>query len=172
MARGEERRGAPGPQPGAANMRQMVGPTIIFHQTNISLSYPNMLTYQMVSPFIICWQYWPVLYTVHMSSKCFKVITQAHADQCKNLNLDKLDQIYQVWDAELSVVAQAHADQCKFAHDCSDCRRVSRFGVGQNLYIYKQVAYCYFLHLQRRPQLLLVEKNHFSSFPAEFEEAR
>ena len=79
-----------------------------------------------------------------MSSKCFKVITQAHADQCKNLNLDKLDQIYQVWDAELSVVAQAHADQCKFAHDCSDCRRVSRFGVGQNLYIYKQVAYCYF----------------------------
>jgi len=66
VARGEERRGAPGPQPGAANMRQMV------------------------------------------------------------------------WDAELSVVAQAHADQCKFAHDCSDCRRVSRFGVGQNLYIYKQ----------------------------------
>jgi len=43
-----------------------------------------------------------------------------------------------VWDSELSLVAQAHADQCKFAHDCSDCRRVSRFGVGQNLYIYKQ----------------------------------
>jgi len=42
------------------------------------------------------------------------------------------------WDPELSVVAQAHADQCKFAHDCSDCRRVNRFGVGQNLYIYKQ----------------------------------
>ena len=92
------------------------------------------------------------------------MITQAHADQCKNLNLDKLDQIYQVWDAELSVVAQAHADQCKFAHDCSDCRRVSRFGVGQNLYIYKQVAYCYFLHLQRRPQLLLVEKIIFRPF--------
>merc|ERR1712117_303397 len=66
IARGEEKRGKPGPQPGAANMRQMV------------------------------------------------------------------------WDSELSLVAQAHADQCKFAHDCSDCRRVSRFGVGQNLYIYKQ----------------------------------
>ena len=46
-----------------------------------------------------------------------------------------------MWDSELSLVAQAHADQCKFAHDCSDCRRVSRFGVGQNLYIYKQVGY-------------------------------
>jgi len=44
-----------------------------------------------------------------------------------------------VWDEELSVVAQAHADQCRFAHDCSDCRRVERWsGVGQNLYIYKQ----------------------------------
>jgi len=43
-----------------------------------------------------------------------------------------------IWDEELSRVAQGHADQCKFAHDCSDCRKVSRFGVGQNLYIYKQ----------------------------------
>merc|ERR1719245_2448515 len=43
-----------------------------------------------------------------------------------------------VWDEELSRIAQRHADQCKFAHDCSDCRKTSRFGVGQNLYIYKQ----------------------------------
>jgi len=43
-----------------------------------------------------------------------------------------------VWDDELAAVAQAHADQCMFEHDCSDCRRVDRFGVGQNLYIYKQ----------------------------------
>merc|ERR1719154_1031727 len=43
-----------------------------------------------------------------------------------------------VWDDELAKVAQAHADQCMFEHDCSDCRRVDRFGVGQNLYIYKQ----------------------------------
>jgi len=42
------------------------------------------------------------------------------------------------WDEELAKVAQRHADQCRFAHDCSDCRRVDRFGVGQNLYIYKQ----------------------------------
>lgn len=42
------------------------------------------------------------------------------------------------WDDELARVAQRHADQCNFNHDCSDCRRVSRFGVGQNLYIYKQ----------------------------------
>ena len=27
----------------------------------------------------------------------------------------------------------------QFSHDCSDCRRVSRFGVGQNLYLLKQV---------------------------------
>jgi len=43
-----------------------------------------------------------------------------------------------VWDEELSRIAQRHADQCKFAHDCSNCRRTDRFGVGQNLYIYKQ----------------------------------
>jgi len=43
-----------------------------------------------------------------------------------------------IWDEELSRIAQRHADQCKFAHDCSDCRKTSRFGVGQNLYIYKQ----------------------------------
>jgi len=43
-----------------------------------------------------------------------------------------------IWDDELAGVAQAHADQCVFEHDCSDCRRVERFGVGQNLYIYKQ----------------------------------
>ena len=54
--------------------------------------------------------------------------------------------LLQIWDPELSVVAQAHADQCKFAHDCSDCRRVSRFGVGQNLYIYKQVTLCFFFN--------------------------
>eukprot|EP00091_Calanus_sinicus_P011298 TRINITY_DN2560_c0_g1_i5.p1 TRINITY_DN2560_c0_g1~~TRINITY_DN2560_c0_g1_i5.p1 ORF type:complete len:410 (-),score=104.86 TRINITY_DN2560_c0_g1_i5:84-1313(-) len=43
-----------------------------------------------------------------------------------------------IWDEELSIIAQRHADQCKFAHDCSDCRKTQRFGVGQNLYIYKQ----------------------------------
>ena len=46
--------------------------------------------------------------------------------------------VLQVWDEELARIAQRHADQCKFAHDCSDCRRTERFGVGQNLYIYKQ----------------------------------
>lgn len=66
IARGEERRGSPGPQPPAANMKMMV------------------------------------------------------------------------WDEELARIAQRHADQCKFAHDCSNCRRTDRFGVGQNLYIYKQ----------------------------------
>ena len=30
------------------------------------------------------------------------------------------------------------ADQCVFEHDCIECRRSNRFGVGQNLYIYKQ----------------------------------
>ena len=38
------------------------------------------------------------------------------------------------WDPELARVAQRLADQCNFAHDCSDCRRVGRFTVGQNLY--------------------------------------
>ena len=38
------------------------------------------------------------------------------------------------WDPELASVAQRLADQCNFAHDCSDCRRVGRFTVGQNLY--------------------------------------
>ena len=48
--------------------------------------------------------------------------------------------MFQSWDPELALVAQAHADQCKFAHDCAECRRVERFGVGQNLYIYKQTV--------------------------------
>ena len=71
-----------------------------------------------------------------------------------------------MWDDELAAVAQAHADQCQFEHDCAACRRVDRsgqhgvvlhrlfkheshnrgphrvlmlrFGVGQNLFIYKQ----------------------------------
>jgi len=42
------------------------------------------------------------------------------------------------WDDELAQVAQRHADQCVFAHDCSQCRKIPRFLVGQNLYIYKQ----------------------------------
>lgn len=66
LARGEERRGRPGPQPGAADMLEME------------------------------------------------------------------------WDNELANVAQRHADQCVFDHDCSECRSVDRWGVGQNLYIYKQ----------------------------------
>lgn len=66
VARGEEHRGRPGPQPSASNMRQVY------------------------------------------------------------------------WDPELAAIAQRHADQCRFAHDCSACRRVSRFGVGQNLYLMKQ----------------------------------
>jgi len=39
------------------------------------------------------------------------------------------------WDNELAYIAQRWADQCKFTHDCSNCRTVSRFRVGQNLYI-------------------------------------
>ena len=35
-------------------------------------------------------------------------------------------------------MAQTHADQCVFDHDCSDCRRVARFKVGQNLYTQSQ----------------------------------
>merc|ERR1712180_225947 len=38
------------------------------------------------------------------------------------------------WDPELARIAQRLADQCKFLHDCSDCRRVKRFRVGQNIY--------------------------------------
>ena len=48
-------------------------------------------------------------------------------------NMHELD-----WDPELAAIAQMHADQCQFEHDCSDCRKVDRFRVGQNLYIYKQ----------------------------------
>lgn len=38
------------------------------------------------------------------------------------------------WDVELARVAQARADSCVFQHECSDCRRVQRFKVGQNLF--------------------------------------
>ncbi|XP_066974698.1 uncharacterized protein [Macrobrachium rosenbergii] len=43
------------------------------------------------------------------------------------------------WDEELARVAQSHADQCIFMHECSACRRVSRFGVGQNLFTSAQM---------------------------------
>ncbi|XP_064087362.1 uncharacterized protein LOC135202017 [Macrobrachium nipponense] len=43
------------------------------------------------------------------------------------------------WDEELARVAQSHADQCIFMHECSACRRVSRFGVGQNLFTSAQI---------------------------------
>jgi len=46
--------------------------------------------------------------------------------------------IEMTWDEELARVAQTHADQCVFDHDCSDCRRVARFKVGQNLYTQSQ----------------------------------
>ena len=36
------------------------------------------------------------------------------------------------WDTELARVAQARADSCVFQHECSDCRRVSRFKAGFN----------------------------------------
>ncbi|XP_063859648.1 venom allergen 5-like [Scylla paramamosain] len=45
------------------------------------------------------------------------------------------------WDEELAAVAQRHADQCDFNHECSDCRRVDRFNVGQNLYQYSRSGY-------------------------------
>ena len=45
------------------------------------------------------------------------------------------------WDDELASVAQRHADQCWFGHDCSDCRRVPRFKVGQNIYRAKDYKY-------------------------------
>ncbi|XP_066974756.1 uncharacterized protein [Macrobrachium rosenbergii] len=45
------------------------------------------------------------------------------------------------WDFELAQIAQSHADQCVFEHECPDCRRVSRFGVGQNLCISAQTGF-------------------------------
>ncbi|XP_068217770.1 uncharacterized protein [Palaemon carinicauda] len=42
------------------------------------------------------------------------------------------------WDDELAIIAQRDADQCIFGKECADCRRVSRFGVGQNLFVIYQ----------------------------------
>jgi len=44
------------------------------------------------------------------------------------------DMIELQWDDELARVAQARADSCEFGHECLDCRRVSRFKVGQNIF--------------------------------------
>jgi len=44
------------------------------------------------------------------------------------------DMMELVWDDELARVAQRHADHCVFAHDCTNCRKVARFRVGQNIY--------------------------------------
>ncbi|MPC16432.1 CRISP/Allergen/PR-1 [Portunus trituberculatus] len=96
VARGEETRGAPGPQPSGANMkalrnsaRKMKLRTVRL-KTAVCCSFPHCV--------------------------CTCVSRQA-------------------WDEELAAVAQRHADQCVFEHECPDCRRVDRFGVGQNLFI-------------------------------------
>ena len=44
------------------------------------------------------------------------------------------DMLEMVWDDELAIVAQRWADQCQFGHD--SIRDVSRFKVGQNVYIH------------------------------------
>lgn len=43
------------------------------------------------------------------------------------------DMMQMVWDKELAAVAQKRAEQCIYAHDCSNCRRVENFPVGQNI---------------------------------------
>ena len=45
------------------------------------------------------------------------------------------------WDEELAAVAQRWADQCSVGHDCSDCRRVGRFKVGQNVWRGRDSSY-------------------------------
>ena len=42
-------------------------------------------------------------------------------------------ELSQTWDDELAAAAQAWAERCTVNHDCSSCRKVPRFKVGQNL---------------------------------------
>ena len=63
-------------------------------------------------------------------------LAMGHTDHPAAANMQELQ-----WDEELAVLAQRHADQCRFVHDCSDCRKVSRFRVGQNLLRDKSVSY-------------------------------
>ncbi|GAB6023582.1 hypothetical protein CHUAL_008353 [Chamberlinius hualienensis] len=44
------------------------------------------------------------------------------------------------WDNELATLAQKWAEQCKTQHDCSDCRELPRFRVGQNIYMFASTA--------------------------------
>ncbi|EEC12164.1 antigen 5/SCP domain-containing protein, putative, partial [Ixodes scapularis] len=41
------------------------------------------------------------------------------------------------WNEELATIAQKHASRCAIKTDCSDCRRVESFSVGQNICNYK-----------------------------------
>ncbi|CAN7984016.1 unnamed protein product, partial [Ixodes hexagonus] len=41
------------------------------------------------------------------------------------------------WNEELATIAQKHASGCATKADCSDCRRVESFSVGQNICNYK-----------------------------------
>ena len=45
-----------------------------------------------------------------------------------------MSELLQTWDDELAAAAQAWAERCKVSHDCSSCRKLPRFKVGQNLY--------------------------------------
>ena len=57
-------------------------------------------------------------------------------DFCPSVNLEKLLSRYQTWDEELEIEAQTWTDQCIRNHECPNCRTLSRFKVGQNLYWY------------------------------------
>ncbi|XP_054724749.1 CRISP/Allergen/PR-1-like [Uloborus diversus] len=46
-----------------------------------------------------------------------------------------------VWDTELASVAQKRAENCVYEHDCSDCRRVGNFAVGQNIAYTQLICY-------------------------------
>ncbi|XP_022242309.1 CRISP/Allergen/PR-1-like [Limulus polyphemus] len=59
-----------------------------------------------------------------------RVATGKEVNQPEASNMRKMS-----WDKELAEVAQRWADQCNFKHDCTQCRKIERFSVGQNLAI-------------------------------------
>nr|QHA25178.1 venom allergen/CRISP [Periegops suteri] len=78
-----------------------------------------------------------------VSKEDAKTIVQAHNEYRSKIAMGKettgnlpssADMLQMEWDDELAAVAEKHAENCKFEHDCNECRQISKFNVGQNLY--------------------------------------
>jgi len=69
-------------------------------------------------------------YIVDTHNRLRSQVAQGRTQQLPASNMKQM-----TWDNELASIAQRWADQCQYGHDCGNCRKVSRFQVGQNVFL-------------------------------------